>query len=105
MKNYSIPLLLLLALVAGCNSLKPLRLSHYRKNIIIDKFCNVRVHGQKGLVDKSNLRQGLVMRGVAEKSNIMVHVHRDVPREEFDDFLAEMKGAGFRNLLFRDYRD
>lgn len=107
MKKYCLVLLpaLMLGLLAGCQTRKPLRLSHYRKNLIIDKYCQVRVEGQKGLVDKANLRQGLVMRMVTEKSPIMVHVHRDVPREEFDDFLAEMKAAGFRNLLFRDYRE
>lgn len=107
MKKWSLLILsiALLGLTAGCRTRKPLRLSHYRKNLIIDKFLNVRVEGQRGIINKNNLRQELVMRMVTEKSAIMVHVHRDVPREEFDDFLMELKAAGFKNLLFRIYKD
>lgn len=95
----------LIALLPSCRTRKPLRMSHYRKNVIIEKDMQIRVHGQDGYLDKSNLRQGLVMRMVTEKSPIMLHVHRDVPREEFDDLLAELKAAGFRDLLFQVYKD
>ena len=107
MKKYIVLVLAAVALAAvpACQTRTPPQMSHYRKNVIVEKDLKIRVYGQNGYVDRNNLRQGLVMRMVTEKSRIMLHVHRDVPREDFDDLLAELKTAGFKDLLFRDYRD
>ena len=106
-KKYCILLVsvLILGSLAGCSTRRPPRFSHVRKNVVVEKDLKIRVDGQQGYIDRSNLRQGLVMRMVTEKSPIMLHIHRDVPREDFDELLSELRSAGFRDMKFSAYRD
>lgn len=81
-----------------------LKLSYYRKNIIIEQDGRIRVGREEGYIDFGNLRQELVNRLITEKSPVTVHVHRELPREDFDKIYRKLRSEGFSDLSFRTYR-
>ena len=102
--RYVLPLgLAAVCLLSACAGQK-LQLSYYRKNIIIEQDARIRVEREQDYLEFNNLRQELVKRLITEKSAIMVHVHRKLPREDFDRIYAKLRAEGFNNLSFRTYR-
>lgn len=98
---------MLFALIAagflGCATAKPLKLSYYSRNVVIDKGNVVRV--EKDVVPTDNLRQEMVNRGISESSSIVVHVHRDVSPSMFDAVVDKLRAEGFRNISIDFFTD
>jgi len=46
-----------------------------------------------------------VNRTINEDTPIVLHVHRDVPAEAFDNIVNCLKKEGFRNLSFQIFTD
>ena len=87
----------------GCATAKPLKLSYYSRNLIIDKGDVIRV--EKDVVPLDNLRQDMVNRGIKEDSPIIVHVHHDVSPSFFDAVVDKLKAEGFRNFSIDFFTD
>lgn len=100
-------LAIVFALVAagflGCATAKPLKLSYYSRNLVIDKGDVVRV--EKDVVPMDNLRQEMVNRGIKEDSPLVIHVHRDVSPSMFDAVVDKLEAEGFRNFSIDFFTD
>jgi biopolymer transport protein ExbD len=92
-----------LLLLQGCDSIKPLTLRHYSKNIIANKDRTLFI-GQDQ-IDFNNLKQELVQRLISTTTAITVHIHKDLPASAAEALMNRLKMDGYKDVqmvLFRD---
>ena len=83
-------------LFAGCNSVKPLALRHYSRNIIAKKDKTLFVENEQ--IDFKNLKHELVRRLITTSTPIAVHFHKDLPQSMADTLLNKLRDEGFVNI-------
>jgi len=87
----------------GCSTVHPLKFDYYSRNLVLGKDNVLKIDDQR--VDQANLRQELVSRTINETTPIVLHIHRDVTAETFDEVVNHLKAEGFRNLSFKIFTD
>lgn len=90
-------------LIIGCNSLQPLTLRHYSKNIIANKDKTLFL--EKDQIDFKNLRHELVRRLITTTTPIAVHIHKDLPPNMAEALLDKLKAEGFTNVQIVIFTD
>lgn len=95
-KRQLLAVLVLLAYLAGCNSIQPLTLRHYSKNIIANKDKTLFL--EKEQIDFKDLKRELVSRLVSTTTPIVVHIHKDLPRTMAEALLNRLKTDGFADV-------
>ncbi|OGV61884.1 MAG: hypothetical protein A2283_06260 [Lentisphaerae bacterium RIFOXYA12_FULL_48_11] len=90
-------------LIVGCNSIQPLTLRHYSKNIIAKKDKTLFL--EKDQIDFKNLKHELIARLVATTTPIVVHIHKDLPHSMAESLLDKLKTEGFANIQIVIFTD
>lgn len=94
---------MLAVLIIGCNSIQPLTLRHYSKNIIANKDKTLFL--EKDQIDFKNLRHELVSRLVTTTTPIVIHIHKDLPPSMAEAVFDKLKTEGFTNLQIVIFTD
>lgn len=92
--------------ISGCASFvaaKPLKLSPYRRNIIIRQDASVLIESET--IDFRKLQKELAKRAFVDKDRIALHTHEDVPPQVFEAVFDALMKLGYRNIQSCVYTD